>query len=866
MTAFQSSRSGDQDAFVAKLNMTGSALVYSTYLGGSAVSTATAFDAGHAIALDAAGSAYVTGQTNSSDFPTTAGAFDTSWNGSNDAFVTKLHPAGSGLLYSTYLGGSSSDQGWGVAVDADSSVYAAGETNSTNFPTTPGASGNQTGIDAFVTKLDATGAPTALALSPTTATNPVGTSHTVTATVTDAAGQPVQGVVVRFTVTGLGATSGTCTTEANGQCDFSYMGPNQPGADAITAYADTDGDASADADEPTAAASKTWTPAAPATLVLDPAAASNPVATEHTVTATVADAFGNPTPGIVVRLAVTGSVLTGGQCTTNASGQCSFTYAGPTAPGADAITAYADTDGDTTQDVGEPAGAAEKTWAPGAPATLVLDPAAASNPVATEHTVTATVGDAFGNPTPNIVVRFTVTGAGATSGTCTTNASGQCDFSYPGPNEPGADAITAYADTDGNATQDVGEPAGTAEKTWTPAAPATLVLSPATATNPVGTSHTVTATVRDAFANPTPGILVRFTVTGPGASSGTCTTGAGGQCTFTYSGPTAAGADAISAFADTNTDGEQSLGEPSGAATKVWAPGAPATLTLDPPAATNQVGTSHTVTALVRDEFGNPTPGIVVRFAVTGSVSASGSCTTEANGECSFTYPGPTTPGADAITAHADTDDDATQDAGEPAGAAEKTWTPAAPATLVLDPAAASNPVGTTHTVTATLEDMFGNPVPDVVVRFSVMGAHTTTDSCTTGQNGQCSFGYVGSQAGTDTITAYADTNANEAQDPGEPTGEATKTWTAPTPGCPPNGGDDDGDDDGLEDRDESLFGTLLGRGDSDSDGVRDGNDDADDDGEDDEDEDDDSDDECPNDSDGDGEDDEDEDDDDEDD
>jgi hypothetical protein len=858
MIAYQSSRSGGGDAFVTKVNMTGSALVYSTYLGGSA----TTSEQGHAIAIDAAGSAYVTGQTISSDFPTTAGAFDTSWNASNDAFVTKLHPAGSGLLYSTYLGGGSSDIGWGIAVDAESSVYATGETNSTNFPTTPGATGNQGGLDAFVTKLDAAGAPTALALSPPTATNPVGTSHTVTATVTDAAGQPVRNIIVRFTVTGSVTTSGSCTTGANGQCSFTYPGPTAPGADAISAYADTDGDEIQDVDEPTGAASKVWVAAAPATLVLTPAAATNPVGTDHTVSATVRDAFGNPTPGIVVRFSVTGAVATSGFCTTGANGQCSFTYPGPTAPGADAITAYADTDGDATQDAGEPTGAAEKTWTPGAPATLVLTPVADTNPVGSAHTVTATVRDAFGNPTPNIVVRFTITGPGATSGTCTTDPSGECTFTYPGPTAPGADAISAYADTDGDATQDAGEPTGAAEKTWVPAAPATLVLTPATATNTVGTSHTVTATVRDAFGNPTPGIAVRFTITGPGATSGTCTTGADGECDFTYAGPTASGTDAITAFADTNDDGDQGVGEPSGAATKIWAPGAPATLVLEPATATNPVGTSHTVTATVRDEFGNPTPGIDVRFTVTGSVATSGSCTTDAGGQCTFTYSGPTAPGADVISAYADTNGDGIQDTGEPTGAATKTWVAGAPATLVLTPAAATNPAGTTHTVTATVRDTFGNATPNIVVRFTVTGPGATTGQCTTAANGQCSFGYSSTQAGTDTITAYADTNADNTQDAGEPTGGATKTWTAPTPGCPAGGGDDDEDDDGLEDRDESLFGTLLGDRDSDDDGRRDGNDDSDDDGEDDEDEDDDSDDECPNDSDGDGEDDEDEDDD----
>src|SRR5207302_7537150 len=103
-------------------------------------------------------------------------------------------------------------------------------------------------------------------------------------------------------------------------------------------------------------------------------------------------------------------------------------------------------------------------------------------------------------------------------------------------------------------------------------------------------------------------------------------------------------------------------------------PPTPATLTLTPPAATNPVGTSHTVTATVKDAFGNPTPGITVRFSVTGSVTASGSCTTAANGQCSFTYQGPALPGTDVIMAFADTNNNGVQDAGEPSGAATKAW------------------------------------------------------------------------------------------------------------------------------------------------------------------------------------------------
>ncbi len=151
--AFQPSSGGGIDAFVTKLDPTGAALVYSTYLGG------TDFDEGDGIAVDATGNAYVTGLTFSTNFPTTTGAFKVTFGGVRDAFVTKLDPTGAALVYSTYLGGSGEDSGFGIAVDKAGSAYVTGETFSADFPTTAGAlQPGGDNDDAFVTKLDPTGA------------------------------------------------------------------------------------------------------------------------------------------------------------------------------------------------------------------------------------------------------------------------------------------------------------------------------------------------------------------------------------------------------------------------------------------------------------------------------------------------------------------------------------------------------------------------------------------------------------------------------------------------------------------------------------------------------------------------------------
>ena len=156
--AFQTARASSSDAFVTKVNPTGTGLVYSTYLGGNAD------DEGFAIAVDVAGNAYVTGRTNSPNFPTTLGAFQTTFAGGGDAFVTKLNTLASGsasLVYSTYLGGSRADVGFGIAVDVQGNAYVTGSTNSRGFPTTPGAfQTDLAGVadaDAFLTKLTPTG-------------------------------------------------------------------------------------------------------------------------------------------------------------------------------------------------------------------------------------------------------------------------------------------------------------------------------------------------------------------------------------------------------------------------------------------------------------------------------------------------------------------------------------------------------------------------------------------------------------------------------------------------------------------------------------------------------------------------------------
>ncbi|MEK6282886.1 MAG: SBBP repeat-containing protein [Acidobacteriota bacterium] len=149
--AIQPTLSGNRDAFVTKLNAAGSAFFYSTYLGGSSN------DISNAIAVDSAGTAYITGSTNSNNFPI-AGAIQQANGGVLDAFVTRINAAGSARLYSTYLGGVGEDIGFGIAVDSSNNAYFTGSTASFNFPTLSPIQGMlRGGTDAFVTKLNSSG-------------------------------------------------------------------------------------------------------------------------------------------------------------------------------------------------------------------------------------------------------------------------------------------------------------------------------------------------------------------------------------------------------------------------------------------------------------------------------------------------------------------------------------------------------------------------------------------------------------------------------------------------------------------------------------------------------------------------------------
>ena len=149
-TPYQKTYGGDTDAYVTMLRYDGEAVIYSSYLGGNN------FDVGNGVAVDSSGDAYIVGSTSSSNFPVApTNAFQISLAGTSNAFVAKLDPSGTHLLWSTYLGGSSIDYGLAIGIDPGGNAYVTGSTQSTNFPVlNPIQSGNGGNGDAFVTEVE----------------------------------------------------------------------------------------------------------------------------------------------------------------------------------------------------------------------------------------------------------------------------------------------------------------------------------------------------------------------------------------------------------------------------------------------------------------------------------------------------------------------------------------------------------------------------------------------------------------------------------------------------------------------------------------------------------------------------------------
>ena len=541
------------DAFVAKLNASGSALGYATYLGGNET------DIGQAIDVDANGNAYVVGQTASptgsgSPFPTTntptlpgSSYNGGSFHGAVDAFVTEINAAGSSVVMSTYVGGTGSDYAEGVVVDPVHKVIVVGKTNSADFPLYGAILGAYQGgtNDAFVTHIDSgalNGATLALSRnSPASGINSLNTSQSLVArlTVNNVA---LIGFPVTFSVNGANAPGSThcadpqpsTTTDSSGNIGFCYVGTNV-GTDTIQASA-TSG-AGTTVTSPSVSVS--WTNLNGSSLTLGPST-TGPVATNTSVTvkAVFVDANLAPVGNAAIQFSITGP--NAGWCnahscsaTTDTNGTYYFSYQG-TVAGTDTLQVSAGNGQVVSNTV-------TVTWTTLAGVTLDLSPTnAGPNLIGSPQTVTATAKNASGTALSSIPVTFTVRGAnapGCPTAPCvvTTQADGTAQFTYTG-NSVGYDSITAST-TDTVLTVQSND-ASIGWKSITSGATLTLqATTPTTNPNVVGVKQNFKVILRDNANVGQDNKKVQYTVRqsdGSSVASGEVTTQPDGTATFDY--------------------------------------------------------------------------------------------------------------------------------------------------------------------------------------------------------------------------------------------------------------------------------------------------------------------------------------------
>jgi RHS repeat-associated protein len=346
---------------------------------------------------------------------------------------------------------------------------------------------------------------------------------------------------------------------------------------------------------------------------------------------------------------------------------------------------------------------------------LALRPDTATNPLGALYTATAVATDASGEPLPNVTVRFTVLSgpnAGRT-GQAVTDASGMATFSYTST-QAGLDTLRASLVNLSGGTLN----SNNVTARWIPTV--NLLLSPPTATNPVGNPYNATLQATDGAGQPVANLIVTFRVTsGPNAGrTGHGTTGANGQAVFPYTS-TAAGTDTLEATI--TLQGGNTLA--SNQVTAVWT--APLTLTLAPPTATHPLGAPATLVATLTDGSHQPVPGSAVSFQVLTGPNAgrTGQGTTDTAGQATFTYTS-TVLGTDVL--------DASLGQGLRSNRVTTTWIAIPAALTYLGPTVGR--CGESQTLSALLtESATGQPIAGQILTFN-LGGQTAT--ATTGGDG----------------------------------------------------------------------------------------------------------------------------------
>lgn len=580
-----------------------------------------------------------------------------------------------------------------------------------------------------------------ISIAPMEVTATIGEDVTLVATVLDGAGNPIEGKEVKFyefngSVNNIYALR---DTDANGQAFFTYTSEIE-GTDIVDAKVRNGGCVRDDL-LTYCEAHVHWVPCEPDTLTLSPTHTSSRVGEEHCVTATVLDADGDPVEGRDVAFATIGSSANDaeGIVATDANGEAEFCYVGEN-EGDDWIGAWVETcDGDTLD------ATVDHKWS--CPdRTISLSPATSDGTIGDTHTVTATILK-DGVPEAGVTVDFqTLPGsANNASGSDLTDASGEATFSYVGENI-GTDTIIAEF-YDG--CEDHVFKSNTVERGWK-CPPEGIVLAPPTSSGGIGDTHTVTATLtRTDNGDPLVGVTVFFE-TLPGSAntaSGSDVTDGSGQASFSYVGNNI-GTDTLEAVFEGCT------GQifKSNTVTRDWE--CPIeSLTLAPPTSSGGIGTEHTVVATLLDASNAPIPGRTVNFStLPGSANtAAGSAVTNGSGQAGFTYLGENL-GTDMLEA---TTEDCAGDLVK-SNTVIREWN-CPPEEITLVPLSSEGPIGTKHTLTATLTRTdTGDPLVGKTVIFMTLpgSANDASGMAVSDVAGQAMFAYIGENPGLDTIQA----------------------------------------------------------------------------------------------------------------
>lgn len=472
---YDQSFNGNWDSFLAKLNPDGSALLYSTFLGGNQD------DLAFALAVRDNEQAIIAGKTSSLNFPTTATAFDATPNGGKDGYLTELLTTAPSILYSTYIGGNQDDQVNSVALSDDGTLYLAGATYSPTFPVTTRAF--QTDwhgqTDAFVVHLNSVGTsllsstflggktsdaakalyvqkegvlltgctdsedfpirdsafqitkaggkdaflsllqlptPSGLNLFPVTPTSTSGTTLNVEAQVLDQYEHPLEGIEVTFVVRGANQTTGASTSDANGIASWSYRGVN-PGEDNLLITAE----------ELSATCTHGWT----AKLTLSPESSTTTIEEICHFQAKISNGDDWPLKGSEILFSISGAHARSITASSNESGIALLSYT-ETTPGIDYILATS---------CGATSNTVVNEWVPGFPSMLKIKCPEKAR-IGDKAIIRVQALDAYSNPVSFVPVAFQVEGINNFQGEATTDQLGWAQWSYTST-RTGTDTIVA---------------------------------------------------------------------------------------------------------------------------------------------------------------------------------------------------------------------------------------------------------------------------------------------------------------------------------------------------------------------------------------------------------------------------------------